>query len=63
VACPWCYTGKRHLGAALRDFELWDRLQLTWQSFQLDPTSPAVPSNQKMKLTPNSGVQLEHPFR
>ncbi len=42
VACPWCYIGKRHLEAALRQFALRDRVQLTWHSFQLDPTSPAV---------------------
>ena len=49
VACPWCYIGKRHLEAALRDFELRDRVQLTWHSFQLDPTSPAV-SDQKVAV-------------
>jgi predicted DsbA family dithiol-disulfide isomerase len=47
VACPWCYIGKRHLESALREFALRDRVQLTWHSFQLDPTSPAV-SGQKV---------------
>lgn len=37
VLCPFCYIGKRHLEAALVQFEHRDQVQVTWRSFQLDP--------------------------
>jgi predicted DsbA family dithiol-disulfide isomerase len=42
VVCPWCYIGKRNLEAALADFAHADEVELTWRSFELDPTTPAV---------------------
>ncbi len=42
VACPWCYVGKRHLEEALTEFEGADDVQVTWRSFELDPTAPRV---------------------
>ncbi len=42
VACPWCYVGKRHLEEALTGFEGADDVQVTWRSFELDPTAPRV---------------------
>ncbi len=42
VACPWCYIGKRRLEAALDRFEHRDEVELTWHSFELDPSAPAV---------------------
>ena len=41
IACPWCYVGKRRLEAALGRFPHRDEVQLTWRSFELDPTAPA----------------------
>lgn len=44
VVCPWCYIGKRRLESALAQIQ--ERgtdlggVQVTWRSFQLDPTSP-----------------------
>jgi predicted DsbA family dithiol-disulfide isomerase len=40
VACPWCYIGKRRFEAALAGFEHRDDVQVTWRSFELDPTAP-----------------------
>jgi predicted DsbA family dithiol-disulfide isomerase len=40
VVCPWCYIGKRRLETALARFPHADRAQVTWRSFQLDPTVP-----------------------
>ncbi len=40
VVCPWCYIGKRNLEAALEGFEHRDEVEVTWHSFQLDPTLP-----------------------
>jgi predicted DsbA family dithiol-disulfide isomerase len=40
IACPWCYIGKRRFEAALAAFEHGDEVQVTWRSFELDPTAP-----------------------
>ncbi|WP_245641029.1 DsbA family oxidoreductase [Streptomyces megasporus] len=40
VVCPWCYIGKRRLERALEDFEHADEVEVTWHSFQLDPSFP-----------------------
>lgn len=40
VACPWCWVGKRHLEAALKQFE--HPVRLHWHAFQLDASSPRV---------------------
>jgi predicted DsbA family dithiol-disulfide isomerase len=40
VVCPWCYIGKRRFEAALRQFEHADEVQVTWRSFELDPSAP-----------------------
>jgi predicted DsbA family dithiol-disulfide isomerase len=41
IACPWCYVGKRRFESALASFEHRDDVQVTWRSFELDPTAPA----------------------
>jgi predicted DsbA family dithiol-disulfide isomerase len=40
VVCPWCYIGKRRLETALERFPHRDQVEVTWRSFQLDPTVP-----------------------
>ncbi len=40
VICPFCYIGKRHFEAALRDFKHADKLQIVWKSFLLAPETP-----------------------
>jgi predicted DsbA family dithiol-disulfide isomerase len=40
IACPWCYIGKRRFEAALAEFEHHEGVQVTWRSFELDPTAP-----------------------
>ena len=44
VVCPFCYIGKRHLEAALADFEHSSTVEVVWHSFELDPTIPAEPT-------------------
>jgi predicted DsbA family dithiol-disulfide isomerase len=39
IACPWCYIGKRHFETAMDMFEHADEVELTWRSFELDPTA------------------------
>ncbi|MGN6522008.1 MAG: DsbA family oxidoreductase [Actinomycetes bacterium] len=40
VVCPWCYIGKRRLEKALAQFPHRDEVEVTWRSFQLDPSTP-----------------------
>jgi predicted DsbA family dithiol-disulfide isomerase len=40
VVCPWCYIGKRRFEAALKQFAHADQVELTWRSFELDPSAP-----------------------
>lgn len=40
VMCPFCYIGKRHLEAALEQFDDRDRIEIEWKSFQLNPDIP-----------------------
>lgn len=40
VACPWCYIGKRRFEAALAQFDHADDVNVTWRSFELDPSAP-----------------------
>lgn len=43
VVCPWCYIGKRRFEAALARFEHRDDVQVTWRSFELDPSAQPSP--------------------
>ena len=45
VVCPWCYIGKRRFEAALADFSHRSEVQLTWRSFELDPSAPPSPEH------------------
>jgi len=38
VVCPWCFIGKRRLETALSRFAHADEVEVTWRSFQLDPS-------------------------
>jgi predicted DsbA family dithiol-disulfide isomerase len=40
VVCPWCYVGKRRFEHALERFAHAGDVELTWRSFQLDPSAP-----------------------
>jgi predicted DsbA family dithiol-disulfide isomerase len=40
VVCPWCYIGKRRFEVALERFDHAGDVEVTWHSFELDPTAP-----------------------
>jgi predicted DsbA family dithiol-disulfide isomerase len=40
VVCPWCYLGKRRFEQALDAFAQKDEVEVTYRSFELDPTVP-----------------------
>ena len=40
IMCPFCYIGKRHYEAALKQFANREYIELVWKSYQLDPSTP-----------------------
>ena len=61
IACPWCYVGKRRFETALAGFEHRDQVQVTWRSFQLDPTAPAEREGDRAEhLARKYGTTVEH---
>ncbi|MFW5472315.1 DsbA family oxidoreductase [Knoellia sp. CPCC 206450] len=40
IACPWCYIGKRRFESALARFRHRESVEVTWHSYQLDPSLP-----------------------
>lgn len=38
VMCPFCYIGKHQFEKALSDFEGQNNVEITWRSFELNPT-------------------------
>ncbi len=41
IACPWCWVGKKHIEAALADFDA--EVSVVWRAFELNPQAPATP--------------------
>jgi predicted DsbA family dithiol-disulfide isomerase len=50
VVCPWCYLGKRHFERALDDFAHRDAVEVTYRSFELDPSAPAGQSTPTVEM-------------
>ncbi|MGG5752696.1 DsbA family oxidoreductase [Zafaria sp. Z1313] len=40
IACPWCYIGKRRFESALSSLPFKEHVDVTWHSYQLDPSLP-----------------------
>jgi predicted DsbA family dithiol-disulfide isomerase len=60
IACPWCYIGKRRFEAALAQFEHRDDVNVTWRSFELDPTAPAERTGDRAeRLAEKYGMTVE----
>lgn len=61
IMCPFCYIGKRHFEAALKEFPHSDKLQIEWKSFQLDPTIPKMEERVDVYqyLADKKGMSLE----
>lgn len=63
IACPWCYIGKRHIEAALKQFP--HDVEVTWRSFELDPSSKPEPGEKvldrirtKMRVSPEQAQAM-----
>lgn len=60
IACPWCYIGKRRFESALESFEHRDEVEITWRSFQLDPSIPANFDGTELEyLSKRKGMPVE----
>lgn len=60
VVCPWCYLGKRQFEQALAHFPHRDEVEVTYRSFELDPSAPAgVTTPTADLLARNYGMSLE----
>ncbi|AVH75227.1 DsbA family protein [Weissella koreensis] len=40
IACPFCYIGSNRMKRAMKEIGIYDKTQLEFKSFELDPTSP-----------------------
>jgi predicted DsbA family dithiol-disulfide isomerase len=60
VVCPWCYIGKRRFEAALARFTHADEVEVTFRSFELDPSAPAQSEGSgPERLAAKYGVTVE----
>lgn len=60
ILCPWCYIGKRRLEAALASFSHASDVEVTWRSFQLDPSAPrSYPGTVSEMLAKKYGMTRE----
>jgi predicted DsbA family dithiol-disulfide isomerase len=60
IACPWCYVGKRRFEAALDRFEHRDDVNITWRSFELDPSAPSEREGERaLRLAEKYGMSIE----
>ncbi|HZK31474.1 MAG TPA: DsbA family oxidoreductase [Corynebacterium sp.] len=55
--CPFCTVGERHLALALENFSGAVDVEITWRSFQLDPSAPTEPTEKAPEyLTRTKGM-------
>jgi len=60
VMCPFCYIGKRNFETALEQFTDKKHIEVTWKSFQLDPSLPEVANEtQEDYLVKHKGMSRE----
>lgn len=62
VVCPWCYIGKRRFEAALARFAHRGEVDVTWKSFELDPSaapSPESPGDYSEHLARKYGISTD----
>jgi predicted DsbA family dithiol-disulfide isomerase len=60
VVCPWCAIGKHRFEKALAQFAHRDEVEVSWHSFQLDPSSPReIEGDLTERLATKYGVSRE----
>lgn len=61
VMCPFCYIGKRKFETALTQFADKNNIELTWKSFQLDPSVKSDSSVSSAEyLAKRKGMTIAH---
>lgn len=60
VVCPWCYLGKRRFERALESFGHRDEVEVTYRSFELDPSAtPGVTTPTVQMLASKYGMSAQ----
>tara|TARA_B110000046_G_scaffold57595_2_gene64329 strand:- start:10823 stop:11158 length:336 start_codon:yes stop_codon:yes gene_type:complete len=59
VVCPWCAVGCKRLALANSELCVEDRIEIEWQSFQLNPFMPVEGQNLKEHLYEKYGSSDE----
>jgi predicted DsbA family dithiol-disulfide isomerase len=60
VVCPWCYLGKRYFEQAREMFDHGDDVEVTYRSFELDPTAePGRTTNNVERLAAKYGMSVQ----
>jgi predicted DsbA family dithiol-disulfide isomerase len=60
VVCPWCYIGKRRFESALARFPQRAQVEVTWRSFELNPSAPAQETRSQVdRLAAKYGISRE----
>lgn len=61
IMCPFCYIGKRHLEAALKQLSEDVPVEINWHSYLLDPNMvvPEKPQNPYEYLAAKKGMELD----
>ncbi|MDB5258593.1 MAG: oxidoreductase [Chitinophagaceae bacterium] len=49
IRCPFCYIGKRRFEEALSRFEHKNEVEVTWHSFELDPSMKTQPNKNPLE--------------
>jgi predicted DsbA family dithiol-disulfide isomerase len=63
VVCPWCYLGKRHFEQALDRLPHRDEVEVTYRSFELDPSVPSgvtTPTVERLASKYGMGLEQAH---
>ncbi len=56
VVCPWCVIGYKRLEKAIDQLNAWDRVDIEWQPFQLNPYIPPEGENLREHLAKKYGT-------
>ncbi|CAH1385355.1 DsbA family oxidoreductase [Candidatus Nitrotoga sp. M5] len=59
VVCPWCIVGYKHLEAAINELGLQDRVEIEWQSFELNPDMPEQGENLRAHVQRKYGAERD----
>ena len=55
VICPWCYVGKRRFERALKQWNAFVPVEISWRPFQLNPTMPKSGMDRRQYLEAKFG--------